>query len=140
MLEGDLTYAMLIMMYTNQCFSKYPHFQLADLNDGKKFSNNANKFKSSFAKGKPGKGKGKDRKRYLIANGETEKENEGIKTIKETSPTIVDKSIHKIPIKPKAKGMAKDSKAKEREKASHDTVIGRKIPTTRVNKTKRQNQ
>ena len=61
MLEGDLTYAMLIKMYTNQCFSKYPHFQLADLNEGKKFSNNANKFRSSFEKGKSGKGRGKGR-------------------------------------------------------------------------------
>ena len=59
MLEGDLTYAMLIKMYTNQCFSKYPHFQLADLTEGRKFSNNANKFRSSFEKGKYGKGKEK---------------------------------------------------------------------------------
>ena len=48
-------------MYTNQCFAKYPHFQLADLNDGKKYSNNANKFRSYFGKGKQGKGKEKGR-------------------------------------------------------------------------------
>ena len=61
MLEGDLTYAMLIKMYTNQCFSKYPHFQLADLNEGRKFSYNAQKCRSSFGKGKQGKGKEKGR-------------------------------------------------------------------------------
>jgi hypothetical protein len=50
---------MLIKMYTNQCFYKYSHFQLTDLNEGKRFSNNANRFRSSFGKGRQGKGKGK---------------------------------------------------------------------------------
>ena len=61
LLEGDLTYAMLIKMYTNQCFRKYPHFQLSDLNENKRFSNNSNRFRSSTGKGKQGKGKGKNR-------------------------------------------------------------------------------
>ncbi len=135
LLEGDLTYAMLIKMYTNQCLSKYPHFQLADLNEGKKFSNNANKFRSSFVKGKQGKGKGKDKGMHLIASGEMEKENEETKTIQGTGPTIMGKPIQKIPIKPKEKGMAKDSKGKAKEKESHDTAIGRKTPTTRIIKT-----
>jgi hypothetical protein len=55
-----------------------------------------------------------------------EKENEEIKTIKGTDPTIMDKPIHKISIKPKEKVMAKDSKAKEKGKASPDTATGRK--------------
>jgi hypothetical protein len=59
-----------------------------------------------------------------------EKENEEIKIIKGPGPTIMDKPIHKIPVKPKEKEMAKDSKAKE--KARHDTVIGRKISTKRI--------
>jgi|LauGreSBDMM110SN_4_FD.fasta_scaffold606331_1 hypothetical protein len=46
-----------------------------------------------------------------IASGEMEKENAGIKT-KGTGPTIKDKPIHKTPIKPKEKGMAKVSKGK----------------------------
>jgi hypothetical protein len=69
LLEGDLTYAMLIKMYTNQCFYRYPHFQLSELNEGKRYSNNANRFRSSNEKGKQGfkekgkgKGKGRDRK------------------------------------------------------------------------------
>ncbi len=61
LLEGNLTYAMLIKMYTNQCFRKYPHFQLSDLNENKRFSNNSNRFRSSTGKGKQGKGKGKNR-------------------------------------------------------------------------------
>jgi hypothetical protein len=59
---------MLIKMYTNQCFHKYPHFQLSELNENKKYSNNANRFSSSHEKGKQGyktkgKGKGKNRDR-----------------------------------------------------------------------------
>jgi hypothetical protein len=62
LLEGDLTYAMLIKMYTNQCFHKYPHFQLSELNENKKYSNNSNRFRPSYSgKGKQGKGKGKGR-------------------------------------------------------------------------------
>jgi hypothetical protein len=61
LLEGDLTYAMLIKMYTNQCFRKYPHFQLSDLNENKRFSNNSNRFRNTHGKGKQGKGKGKDK-------------------------------------------------------------------------------
>jgi hypothetical protein len=68
LLEGDLTYAMLIKMYTNQCFYRYPHFQLSELNEGKRYSNNVNRFRSSNEKGKQGfkekgKGKGKNRDR-----------------------------------------------------------------------------
>ncbi len=47
LLEGDLT-------YTNQCFYRYPHFQLSELNEGKRYSNNANRFRSSNEKGKQG--------------------------------------------------------------------------------------
>jgi hypothetical protein len=67
-----------------------------------------------------------------------EKENEEIKTIKETDPTILDKPIHKIPIKPKEKEMAKESKAKA--KASHDTAIGRKTSPKGTIKTMRESQ
>jgi hypothetical protein len=62
LLEGDLTYAMLIKMYTNQCFCKYPHFQLSELSENKRFSNNSNKFRPSNGKGKQGKGKGKNKR------------------------------------------------------------------------------
>jgi hypothetical protein len=51
-------------MYTNQCFHKYPHFQLSELNENKKYSNNSNRFRSSSpGKGKQGKGKGNNRNR-----------------------------------------------------------------------------
>ena len=69
-----------------------------------------------------------------------EKENEEIKTIKETDPTILDKPIHKIPIKPKEKEMAKGSKEKAREKASPDTATGRKNTMNGTSKTTGQNQ
>jgi hypothetical protein len=49
-------------MYTNQCFHKYPHFQLSELNENKKYSNNSNRFRSSSpGKGKQTKGKGNNR-------------------------------------------------------------------------------
>jgi hypothetical protein len=69
LLEGDLTYAMLIKMYTNQCFHKYPHFQLSELNENKRFSNNSNRFRpSSSSKGKQGKGKGKGKEEWRNGN------------------------------------------------------------------------
>jgi hypothetical protein len=61
LLEANLTYAMLIKMHTNQCFRKYLHFQLSELSENKRFSNNSNRFRPPHGKGKQGKGKGKDR-------------------------------------------------------------------------------
>ena len=53
-------------------------------------------------------------------------------TIKVPGPMSTDKLTPKIRIKPKEKEMVRDSKAKEREEGSHDTVIGRKISTKRT--------
>jgi hypothetical protein len=40
-LDGTLTFARVVKLYTHRCFQKYPHFQLDDLtNDKKKLSNN----------------------------------------------------------------------------------------------------
>jgi hypothetical protein len=84
LLEGNLTYAMLIKMYTNQCFYRYPHFQLSELNEGKRYSNNANRFSSSQEKGKQGyKAKGKGKERNKAANGEMGKENVETQAIKQ---------------------------------------------------------
>ncbi len=70
------------------------------------------------------------------------KENEEIRIIKDPDPAIMDKPIPKIRIKPKGKEMAKISKGKKREKASHesDTATGRKTTMKRTIKTMRQNQ
>jgi hypothetical protein len=91
---------------------------------------------------KENKEKGKERigEWYLIAGGVTKKKNEEIATTNGTGPKIKKKPIHKTPIKPKEKGMAKVSKGKAKEKESHDTAIGRKTPTTRIIKTMRKSQ
>jgi hypothetical protein len=88
------------------------------------------------------KEKGKERigERYLIASGVMKKGNEEIVTTKGTIPTIRDKPTHKIPIKPMEKGMAKDSKEKAKEKASHVTEIERKTPTKGIIKTRRKSR
>ncbi len=109
MLEGDLTYAMLIKMYTNQCFSKYPHFQLADLNEGRKFSNNAQKFRSSFGKGKQGKGKGKGREANTYREWRNDKGKRGNPETKGPDPTMMDKPTPKIRPKQKGKEMQKNT-------------------------------
>jgi hypothetical protein len=64
------------------------------------------------------KQKGKERigEWHLTASGEMGKENAETKTIMITGPTIMDKPTHKIPIKPKVKEMAKNSKEKGRAK------------------------
>ncbi len=60
LLDGDLSFAKTIKLYTHRCFQKYPHFQLDDLETESKktVSNNY----TSFAQPK-GKGKGKGRGR-----------------------------------------------------------------------------
>jgi hypothetical protein len=116
MLEGDLTYAMLIKMYTNQCFSKYPHFQLADLNDGKKFSNNANKFRSAFAKGKQGKGKGKDRGMVPYRRWRDEKEKRGNRNHQWNRSKDQEKTYTQNSNQAKGKGNGKGFKGKGKGK------------------------
>ncbi len=62
-LDGTLTFARVVKLYTNRCFKKYPHFQIDDLtNDKKEFSNNATSFNTPHqgkGKGKYPKGKGR---------------------------------------------------------------------------------
>jgi hypothetical protein len=48
-LQGTLTFSPLIKLYTHQCFSRYPHFQVEDLTKGDKYSNISTRFQ---AKGK----------------------------------------------------------------------------------------
>jgi hypothetical protein len=62
-LEGTLTFAKVIKLYTNRCFQRYPHFQLDDLDahdSTKTLSNNSN---STFVWSSKGKGKGQGRGR-----------------------------------------------------------------------------
>ena len=42
--QGTLTFSQLIKLYTHQCFSRYPHFQVEDLTRGDKYSNNSTRF------------------------------------------------------------------------------------------------
>jgi hypothetical protein len=55
-LQGTLTFAQLIKLYTHQCFSKYPHFQVEDLTKGEKYTMNSTRFQ--------GKGKRRQHETY----------------------------------------------------------------------------
>jgi len=74
-LQGTLTFAQLIKLYTHQCFSRYPHFQVEDLTKGEKYTMNSTRFngkskrrqhetynrdaRGNYRKHDQGKGKGK---------------------------------------------------------------------------------
>ncbi len=55
-LQGTLTFSQLIKLYTHQCFSRYPHFQIEDLTKGGKYTNNSTRFQ--------GKGKRRQHETY----------------------------------------------------------------------------
>ena len=117
LLEGNLTYAMLIKMYTNQCFYRYPHFQLSELNEGKRYSNNANRFGFSHEKRKQGyktkgkgKGKNKDRK-WRDEKGKRANPNHQGNRSNDNGPTYTQNSNQ-----PKGKGNTKGSKGKGKGK------------------------
>ena len=55
-LQGTLTFSQLIKLYTHQCFSRYPHFQIEDLTKGGKYTNNSTRFQ--------GKGKQRQNEKY----------------------------------------------------------------------------
>jgi hypothetical protein len=66
LLEGDLTFAKVLKLYTHRCFQRYPHFQVEDIDkdDKKTISNNSTTFrrprdKRTRGKGRPGIGKGR---------------------------------------------------------------------------------
>ncbi len=60
LLDGDLSFAKTIKLYTHRCFQRYPHFQLDDLDTESKktVSNNYTSFVNPKGKGK-GKGRGR---------------------------------------------------------------------------------
>ena len=59
-LDGTLTFARVVKLYTNRCFQKYPHFQLDDLTQDKKdLSNNATSFYTPYQERGKGREKGK---------------------------------------------------------------------------------
>jgi hypothetical protein len=57
LLEGDLTFAKVLKLYTLQCFQRYPHFQVEDIDkdDKKTISNNSTTFRRPRDKGTKGK-------------------------------------------------------------------------------------
>ncbi len=77
MLQGTLTFGQLVKLYTHQCFSRYPHFQVEDLSKNENYTNNSTKFQGkgkrkqhqtfsknghgNFKRYDTGKGKGKGR-------------------------------------------------------------------------------
>ncbi len=79
-LDGTLTFARLVKLYTHRCFQKYPHLQLDDLTNYKKeLINNATSFhqpnqekgkgRNSKGKGRQmGKGRGRGRERHQNRN------------------------------------------------------------------------
>jgi hypothetical protein len=70
LLEGDLTFAKMLKLYTHKCFQRYPHFQVEDLDKqtDKTLSNNSTtvqrpRTKGDKGKGNPAKGRGRGRGR-----------------------------------------------------------------------------
>jgi hypothetical protein len=59
LLEGDLTFAKVLKLYTHRCFQRYPHFQVEDIDkdDKKTISNNSTTFRRPRDKGTKGKGR-----------------------------------------------------------------------------------
>ena len=59
LLEGDLTFAKMLKLYTHRCFQRYPHFQVEDIEKDEKntFSNNSTTFRRPRDKGTKGKGR-----------------------------------------------------------------------------------
>ena len=62
-LEGTLTFAKLVKMYTHKCYQRYPRFQINEIDPKADLSNNASTFHGGGRKGKgrerSAKGKGK---------------------------------------------------------------------------------
>ncbi len=69
-LEGNLTFAQRVKLYTHQCFHRYPHFQLSEIDPKLAISNNATSLHGGGRKGKgkershKGKGKSQYGNRY----------------------------------------------------------------------------
>ena len=59
LLEGDLTFAKVLKLYTHRCFQRYPHFQVEDIDKDEKktLSNNSTTFRRPRDKGTKGKGR-----------------------------------------------------------------------------------
>ncbi len=77
LLDGDLSFAKVIKLYTHRCFQRYPHFQLDDLESDikKPVSNNYASIENSRERekgkgrgrtqtGDKGKGRGRNHNRY----------------------------------------------------------------------------
>ncbi len=70
LLEGDLTFAKVVKLYTHRCFQRYPHFQVEDIDQNnphnKTLSNNSTHIrrnKGDKGKGAVSTGRGRDRDR-----------------------------------------------------------------------------
>jgi hypothetical protein len=118
LLDGDLTFAKVIKLYTHRCFQCYPHFQLDDLERGpsKTVSNNS----TTYTDGKRdnGKGKGSGRGRFSQTNvggrGRTR--------------TPSSSSRSRTPSKGKGKGKGKSSHRRDKGKSSYRSTSGDRTP------------
>ena len=79
-LEGKLTFAKLVKLYTHKCFQRYPHFQLSEIDSKIDLSNNANSLQRG---GRKEKGKGK--MRYEKGKGQWRNDNRNIDNRDHTS-------------------------------------------------------
>ena len=52
-LQGTLTFGQMVKLYSHQCFARYPHFQVEDLNRDNKYLNNSTRFRGKGNKGAP---------------------------------------------------------------------------------------
>ena len=70
-IEGTLTFAKLVKLYTHQCFQRYPHFQLTEIDPKVNLSNNSNHLHKGGRKGKGKKGNNDNRGQRDKMQGQT---------------------------------------------------------------------
>ena len=136
-LQGTLTFGRLVNLYTHQCFSKYPHFQVEDLNKDNKYLNNSTRFNgkgnrgSSHNKGYNGQSQRQDKGKGR--GWSTNDRNRGYQGQKQTSEyparkTFTQNSSHtkgKGKWKENGKGIpfGKKAKGKGRGKGNRDSAM-----------------
>jgi hypothetical protein len=134
-LQGTLTFSQLIKLYTHQCFSRYPHFQVEDLTKGDKYSNNSTRFQ--------GKGKRRQHETYRKDGKGNFRQHDNAKG-KGRSNDQGNRRFTQNVTQYKGKGKvvitAKENTATKREKAKVKVVARAKHLTVNEEKTIKKNQ
>jgi hypothetical protein len=113
LLDGDLTFAKVIKLYTHRCFQRYPHFQLDDLeHNNKTISNNSTTYHDGRRDNGKGKGSGRGRFPQLTSGG------------RGRTRTPYSPSRSRSPFKGKGKGKGKSQTRRDKGKSPYRTPTG----------------